>query len=123
MLINLSNHPYDQWDTLQKQAAQVFGECVDLPFPAVDPAGDERYIHELALAYREKVHQMAAQKVSESVTVHLMGEMTFTYALLQMLQEDGVPSIASTSERISTELGNGQKETCFTFVRFRYYYK
>lgn len=122
MLINLSNHPYNQWNTLQQQAAQVFGECVDLPFPAVDPAGDEHYIRKFALEYREKVHQLAAQKESESVTVHLMGEMTLTFALLQMLQIDGIPCIASTSERMSIDLGNEQKETRFAFVRFRYYF-
>jgi hypothetical protein len=123
MLINLSNHPFDQWDAPQKQAAQAFGECVDLPFPAVDPAGDEQYVLQLAEQYRSRVHQLAAQSKSEAVTVHLMGEMTFTYALLQMLQVDGIPCIASTSERMSVDLGNSQKETRFIFVRFRNYCK
>ncbi len=122
LLINLSNHPYEQWDITQKQAAQAFGTCVDLPFPAVDPAGDEQYITQLAEEYRRHVHQLAETSVAGSVTVHLMGEMTFTYALLQMLREDGVPCIASTTERMSTDLGNGQKEMRFVFVRFRNYF-
>lgn len=122
MLINLSNHPCEQWDAPQKQAAQAFGECVDLPFPPVDPAGDEQYVAQLAEEYRRRVHQLAEKSAAESVTVHLMGEMTFTYALLQMLRVDGVPCIASTTERMSTDLGNGQKEMRFVFVRFRNYF-
>lgn len=123
MLINLSNHPYEQWSELQKQAAQAFGECVDLPFPAVDPWGDEHYIAQLAEEYRQRVHRLAEKSAGESVAVHLMGEMTFTYALLQMLREDGVACIASTTERMSTDLGDGQKEIRFEFVRFRNYFK
>lgn len=32
LLINLSNHPYALWEQKQRDAAEVYGECVDLPF-------------------------------------------------------------------------------------------
>lgn len=44
MLLNLSNHPSSLWCDEQKKAAEtLFGEIVDLPFPQVDPNGDEAY--------------------------------------------------------------------------------
>jgi hypothetical protein len=119
MLINLSNHPYEQWSQTQKNAAQAYGECVDLPFPTIDPEGDETYIEQLAESYAAQV--LAIAKGKEETTVHLMGEMTFTFTLLQMLLKENITCIASTSERISVDLGSGQKETRFDFVRFRKY--
>ncbi|OPZ03382.1 MAG: hypothetical protein BWZ11_00164 [Bacteroidetes bacterium ADurb.BinA395] len=119
MLINLSNHPYELWSVKQQEAAAVYGSCVDLPFPAVDPEGDETYIEQLAESYAAQV--LAIAKGKEETTVHLMGEMTFTFTLLQMLLKENITCIASTSERISVDLGSGQKETRFDFVRFRKY--
>lgn len=44
MLLNLSNHPSSLWCDEQIKAAEtLFGEIVDLPFPQVDPNGDEAY--------------------------------------------------------------------------------
>ena len=42
MFINYSSHPYAQWSAEQKAAAQVYGKVIDLAFPAIDPAADER---------------------------------------------------------------------------------
>jgi len=50
-----------------------------------------------------------------------MGEMTFTCALVSRLMVEGIECIASTSERIVIEMGNGQKQAAFLFVRFRTY--
>lgn len=122
LLINLSNHPYAQWDEKQKKAARLFGKCIDLPFPTVDPNGGEAYIQSLAQKYREHIHQLSSRTTGK-VTVHIMGEMNFLYALLEMLKKDGMRCIASTSDRQSTYMGNGQKEALFTFVRFRDYFK
>lgn len=121
MLINLSNHPYAQWSDSQKQAALLYGECVDLPFPPVGPQGDEEYIERLAEEYRHQVCRIAAES-HDKITVHLMGEMTFVYALLEKLKQDNIRCIASTTERQAHDLGNGRKDTQFNFVRFRAYY-
>lgn len=117
MLINLSNHPSANWSEEQKAAATQYGEIVDLPFPAVDAAGDETYIATLADEYAEKVHQLV---LGEQATIHLMGEMTLTFALLQRLKNKYM-CVASTSERMVVEYEPGLKEVTFKFVKFRKY--
>ena len=119
MLINLSNHPVSKWSNEQLSAAQTqFGEVVDLPFPTVDPQADESQVVSLADEYADRVSELAGKN---QVTVHLMGEMNFTFALAARLQKRGYPCVASTTERIVQELPNGRKEVKFQFVRFRNY--
>ncbi len=120
MLINLTNHPSSLWDKAQLQAAAQYGECVDMPFPAVDPEGDEEYVDRLTDVYLQKIMEIANNEQSE-VTVHLMGEMSFTVSLVEKLRNVGISCILSTSTRQSKDLGNGQKEITFNFVRFRKY--
>lgn len=119
MLINLSNHPSSKWSKEQTEAAnREFGEIVDLPFPTVAPDGDEKYIAALAAQYRDKVVELAC---GEPATVHVMGEMTITFALVVLLQKTGFQCIASTTERLAVEFNDGTKEVKFRFVRFRKY--
>ena len=119
MLINLTNHPSDQWSKKQLEAASVYGDIMDMPFPVIDEMADENYIEALADEYLQKILELAKDK---NVTVHLMGELTFTFALLKRLQEHGVPCVASTSKRIVKEEGAGRKgEVIFQFERFRRY--
>ncbi|MDR0753773.1 MAG: CRISPR-associated protein [Prevotellaceae bacterium] len=118
MLINLSNHPSATWQAAQLNAAAVYGEVIDVPFPDVDPNGDEIYIQSLCEEYFEKIRQIIQE---EAATVHIMGEITFTHKLVNILQTKGVNCIASTTERIVNETGNGVKETLFVFSRFRKY--
>lgn len=118
MLINLSNHPYDEWEEAQKNAAIIYGECVDMDFPAVDADADESYIIDLANDFFERIFELSQ---TNKVTVHVMGEMTFTCALVSKLLQNNIHCIASTSERNSNNLGNGQKEIVFKFKRFRNY--
>ena len=118
MFLNLSNHPSALWGAEQKAAAERFGGSItDLPFPAVDPAGDETYIAALADEYCRKVVEMAAGK---TVMVHLMGEMTLTLALVRRLQAAGIPCLASTTRRVTVER-DGVKTSVFKFVKFRKY--
>ena len=122
MLINLSNHPSANWPPEQLAAAQVFCEVVDLPFPSVDPAGDTEYMQAVRNEYLKKINDIcrdAALRVS-TATVHIMGEMTLTYALVNALQKQGATCIASTTERITTEQ-DGKKTSEFRFVQFRKY--
>lgn len=121
MLINLTNHPHAEWDEAQKQAATQYGECVDLAFPAIDPQMDSDDIDLLADEYLQQIKQLAAQNEAIPV-VHLMGEMTFLYRLVRKLEDAGIACVASTSERVSIDLGNGTKNTIFKFVKFRNYY-
>ncbi|MBE6328913.1 MAG: CRISPR-associated protein [Bacteroidales bacterium] len=119
MLINLTNHPSSRWSDKQKAAAEVYGEIVDMPFPVIDEAGDEKYIATLADEYLNKIVNLSD---TQSVVVHLMGEQTFSYALIKRLRERGITCVASTTKRIVKEEVQGKKsEVIFQFERFRAY--
>lgn len=119
ILLNLTNHPSSLWSDKQRDAAHVYGEIMDMPFPAIDETDDETYIAVLADEYLQKILDLAKEN---NVTVHLMGELTFTFALLKRLQEHGIPCVASTSKRIVKEECAGHKsEVIFQFERFRRY--
>lgn len=119
MLINLSNHPYADWDEKQRKAATVYGEVVDMPFPVIDAQGDEMYIAKLVNDYELKIDELARHN---QVVVHVMGEMSFCLALVTALQKKEISCIVSTSKRNSIKLDNGHKQIRFEFVRFRKYH-
>ena len=119
MLINLSNHPSIHWSKEQKKASEIFGKLLDIPFPQVDEKADEIYISELADEYFQKILVISKK---EEVVVHLMGELTFTFALLKRLQKYGIRCIASTSKRlVQGEFPGRKSEVLFQFERFREY--
>ena len=113
MLLNLSNHPSASWS--ESQLAAAGGNVVDLAFPKVAPDGDEAYIEQLANDYYNKINAMSNIK-----TVHIMGEMNFTYALVNKLKAHNIRCVASTTKRETVE-ENGVKISKFNFVRFREY--
>lgn len=116
MLLNISNHPSDKWFEEQYQTAiQAYGGIIDLPFPNVPPEATSDQVGRLANEYFEKV------TATQPTAVHLMGEMTFTHALVQKLKAAGIPCVASTSERMVVEGADGEKTVRFRFVQFRAY--
>lgn len=120
MLLNLSNHPLSTWPAEQMQEAiRLFGEVQDMPFPFIDPAWSLEEVTNLAMDYCEKIAILANDK---EVSVHLMGELTFTYSLLSLLQDRGISAYASTTTRRSVDLGEGRKQVLFQFVQFRRYF-
>ena len=50
-----------------------------------------------------------------------MGEMTLTFRIVELLKAQGIRCVASTTERIVTDLTDNRKETQFSFVQFREY--
>ena len=115
MLLNLSNHPSSQWSKAQRVAAEEYGDIIDLPFPAIDPWASEADIAVLADSLFQQIKSMGGV---EDLTVHLMGEFSFTYALLCRLRQEGYDCVVSTSDR-NVVMGEGVKEVIFNFVRFR----
>ena len=113
MFLNLSNHPSVNWS--EKQLAAAGGNVVDMPFPQVDPDGDEAYIENLANEYLDKI-----LKIGNIEAVHVMGEMNFTYSLVTMLKAHNIRCVASTTKRIVKDVGE-QKISTFQFVKFRNY--
>ncbi|WP_291528076.1 TIGR02221 family CRISPR-associated protein [Bacteroides sp. UBA939] len=120
LLINLSNHPFSAWSEQQYQAAEVYGKCVDLPFPDINPLCNDQEIEQLSDEYLEKVLVMSNGHEG-TLTVHLMGELTFCFSLLRKLQSRNIRCIASCTERNVTMTEDGVKHTFFHFVRFRDY--
>lgn len=118
VFINLTNHPSSLWSESQLQAAAMYGELIDKPFPQVNPEWDEEQIHVLA---ESTVKSVIDSYGSDRVVVHLMGEQTLCFAMIQLFQNEGITCIASTSERLVTEIEPGKKVTEFRFVRFREY--
>ncbi len=121
MLINLSNHPSDKWSKKQMKASSVFGGISDIPFPQISPEADEQEIIKLAEEYFFKIKEILSIIDGDNLNaVHLMGEMTFCFALASLLIKSGIKCIASTSRRNSSEQ-NGKKISEFEFVKFRSY--
>jgi hypothetical protein len=118
MFINLTNHPSVTWNEEQRKAAEVYGEIVDIPFPLVGEHATEAEIKQLADKYVALV--MSKGKAGE-LTVHVMGEQTFCYALIAKLQEKGVRCIASCTAHDTFVNDKGQKVSTFHFARFREY--
>lgn len=118
IFFNLSNHPSDKWTEEQRKAAEQYGEIIDLPFPAINSAADGEEITLLAEVTFNKILSLAEGK---SATVHLMGEMTFTYALVTRLKDAGIRCVASTTDRMVSDNADGTRITQFHFVRFREY--
>lgn len=116
MLLNLSNHPSTNWPETQRSSAiDQFEGIQDLPFPQIPPEASSDDICKLVEAYVSKVRE------SDANVVHVMGEMTFTCALVNALQAIGIPCIASTTRRQVLEEDDGKKTSIFEFVQFRSY--
>ncbi|MCF8229532.1 MAG: CRISPR-associated protein [Bacteroidales bacterium] len=120
MLLNLSNHPYQYWPEIQLQAAKLaYGKIVDMNFPPINPHADKNEISLLAEQYAKKC--LALLKDEKIKAVHIMGEMTFCFKVVSLLQQQNITCLASTSNRSATFITNNEKHAKFDFVRFREY--
>lgn len=121
MLINLTNHPSGQWGDYQyNEAVRQFGGVIDLEFPYIPPSADENYIAETAKNCLQKCEEILAACKEQINAVHIMGEFTFVFQMILLLQKNNILCVASTSERISYE-ENERKITIFEFQKFRRY--
>jgi hypothetical protein len=116
MLLNLTNHPSSLWSEVQLQAAHsAFGPVEDLPFPPVDPTLDDAGLDQLVAEYAHQVRSL------QPAAIHIMGELTFTFRLVNRLQDAGYRCVASTTERLVSHDSLGNKISTFIFVQFRDY--
>lgn len=117
MLINLTNHSCETWNEEQTAAAQAeFGIIQDMPFPAIPPEWETEEVVALARKYVVGCRELI-QRPEDAV--HIMGELTFTYAFIGLATD--IRCIASTSERRVTDHPGGDRTVSFRFVRFRDY--
>ena len=118
--INFTNHPSNKWSKEQIAAAKEIGDVYDIPFPNVDPEGDEDYIKLVANDYVKRI------LVNKPSAVLCQGEMTLAFTVASiLLAEHGIPVIAACSERIVTEVaeesGEIRKQSYYKFKKFREY--
>lgn len=110
--VNFTNHLSSRWGEKQKEEALKYGPIKDIPFPPVDPEGDEAYIGKLAEAYAERIMKLCP------AAVLCQGEFCLAYQIVKRLTEERILVLAACSKRIVKE--NGQKkEVIFEFSRFR----
>ena len=114
--INLSNHPSEGWSDEQLAAAQQYGEVVDIHFPNIEPTFTKSMVNSLADVTVDTI-----MALGKDITVHIMGEMTFTYAVVSRLKALGITCLASTTERNTIIAPDGKKISEFKFVQFREY--
>ena len=117
MFINLTNHPSSGWNKEQLEAARHYGEIVELPFPIIKPTFTKNDILHLV---KDSTDVIMGIKDVDTV-VHVMGEMTFTHALVSRLKAQGIRCVASTTERHVRMEADGTKVSEFRFVQFREY--
>lgn len=122
MFINISNHNSEKWTNKQKKEAKVFGEIVDLGFPAIAPSMNEE-IDVLVSEYIEKVRNLTNNMMAENV-IMVQGEFTFTYRLVSSLKNAGFVVVCACTERKAVETVDGEKiikQSIFEFAGFRRY--
>lgn len=118
IFLNITNHPVSEWSEKQLSEALKYGSIEELPFPYVSPEVSEAEIKSLA----DKCLALITEKINGKVaTIHIMGEMTLTFAIVKRLQAMGIKCLASTTERCVKVLDNGIKESTFNFIGFREY--
>jgi len=103
----------------RKIAGMLYNRIINIPFPSVDPNGDEEYIENLSNQYLYRI-LIIKKCTSETVVVHVMGEQTFCFALIKKLQSKNIKCVASTTQRIAEEK-DGVKTSIFKFCSFREY--
>jgi ABC-type histidine transport system ATPase subunit len=119
VFINFTNHyPSSQWEESQQSAAAAYGTIKDLPFPNVQPNASEEEIEGLVDEYVQKMKDLAG---NAKLTVLVMGEMTFAFAMINRLKKMGIDCVATTTERNVIAEEGGKKTAVFKFVRFRKY--
>lgn len=106
MFVNLSNHPSTDWGEEQTKSALAYGEIVDVPFPSVPAFCSDKAMQKLAAKALDAV--VKAAYPAREVTVHVMGEMTLTYRIVNKLKARGIRCLASTTERKVNDLGDGE---------------
>ncbi len=120
MLVNITNHNSEQWSEEQLSAAhEAYGDIVDIPFPHIPADDPADAVLASALGYAERIASLSPSAVL------CEGEFCFTFALVCALLKKGIPVVAATSERLTTETvlpdGSTKKSSIFNFIAFREY--
>lgn len=122
MIINLSNHPLKDWTEEQATAArQQYNTIVDIPFPDVDPDWEISTVSNLVKIFAKRCLQTLEKSTDPQNAIHVMGELTFCFQFVRLMQQHGIVCLASTTERIAEVSADG-KVSRFVFRTFRPYF-
>ena len=117
--INHTNHPSSRWEEGQRRAVGKDRTIIDWPFPSIPADGGEEEVRRLA---EENARTILAYRPS---AVLVQGEFSYTFALVSILKEAGIPTLSACSERHVSERtdenGETVRESRFAFRRFRTY--
>ncbi len=108
VLINVSNHPSNEWSGEQKNG---WNEIIDVPFPKIDPNASCDEIEETAYKLYEKIIRIHNLKSESSVFVMLVGEFSLCYILYDVLKQKGIGIAIPATER--------KPDGSFNFVNWR----
>lgn len=117
--LNISNHPSSKWSEKQLSVARQYGEVTDWSFPSIDAEWRAEEVTTLVDQYMKRIFKEFPDP--KQVTIHLMGELNFTFSLVAQLLAQGYVCVASTTQRVVVEKENHVKEVTFDFVAFRKY--
>lgn len=119
IFINHTNHPAARWSAEQISAAKIYGEILDVAFPAVNAAATTQEVRELVQSNLKKILEL------EPAIVLCQGEFNYTFAMVEELKKLGVKVVAATSKRVAVEEilsdGSTRQISTFRFVQFREY--
>ncbi len=119
MILNLSNHPHENWPEKQLRAARAYGDVIDLPFPPVSPDATEEELEQTALRLLRQIGEMKPDAVL------VMGEFSLVFMVVDALLNNGIPVLTAASRRVTTERpqedGTVVKTAQFDFACFRPY--
>lgn len=115
LILNVSNHPKAKWSDEQIHVAEEnFGGIVDMPFPNVPPEMSSSDLDVLVKEYEQKIVATGLKHI------HIAGEMTFLFRIINRLKRHNLHCFTSTTERHVRQEGD-HKIATFKFVQFRDY--
>lgn len=118
MLINLTNHPSTTWSENQfQQAVTQFGGVVDFQFPKILESMESDELIKTAKLTIDEIQN----KFPEFKSILVMGEHTFTFAIVIELLKSGFSCYATVAPRDVLDEKNNIKISRFQFVKFRKY--
>ena len=121
MLLNLSNHPFDNWYEKQKSTAlERFSSVEDIAFPEIDPMAETGDVASLASEYLLQCKVKFADSEDVNNAVHISGEPCFLFQFVTLAKAQTITCVCSTTLRLVTNEGN-VKTSFFQFIQFRNY--
>lgn len=119
--VNYSNHVSTRWTSAQLEAAEKYGNVIDIPFAQVDPSATKAEVDTLAEAEVQKILE------AKPSVVMVQGEMTLVYNVVRRLENEGIKCVAACTRRRTDEemqklaAAGLTKEGMFEFMGFREY--